>query len=346
MKQSTQRKPIPKGQHIVPRLHLQHFVGYAPQGQIWTYDAETGTTRSAIPDETAVQNHFYSVENDDGTWNTQIEDYLGTVENAAAPIYEKMLKGYIPNNNQEKADFSTFLAIMYARTPTMRRMYAEMYGRRIQIESYAYGVHDKAFEKLIKDYEKQQGITIDAATQEKLRKDLVDPSKYILQVPKERTFVALTLADKLAPMFFDMNWSLMAPKNGFFITSDNPVVRCVDPKTVHPFYGDHGFLNKTVEITFPLSPKLLLLLTWRRIGAAQVVVEREAVDGWNKVRATHSERHLYAHIEHKNIGKLAQKYKGSRPGMTTSGFGPEKFSEVKVPRRWQKEKTQLHYLPS
>jgi len=33
---------------------------------VWTYDAQTGQVRSAVPEQTAVETHFYSVERDDG----------------------------------------------------------------------------------------------------------------------------------------------------------------------------------------------------------------------------------------------------------------------------------------
>lgn len=56
----------PKGHHFIPRLHLQHFAGPDPQGQVWTYDAQTGNVWSAIPEEIAVQTHFYSAGRYDG----------------------------------------------------------------------------------------------------------------------------------------------------------------------------------------------------------------------------------------------------------------------------------------
>ncbi|WP_456666436.1 DUF4238 domain-containing protein [Bradyrhizobium sp. USDA 3240] len=60
-----------------------------------------------------------------------------------------------------------------------------------------------------------------------------------------------------------MKWSLAEAQAGLtFITSDNPVAREVDPKTRHPALGDHGFLNKTAEITCPISPSRCLILTW------------------------------------------------------------------------------------
>jgi Protein of unknown function (DUF4238) len=80
-----------KSQHIIPRLHLQHFAGRDPPGQVWTYDAETGRQWSAIPEETCVQTHFYSAGREDGTMDTRVEEFLAQVESRAAPVYGGLL---------------------------------------------------------------------------------------------------------------------------------------------------------------------------------------------------------------------------------------------------------------
>ena len=133
-----------------------------------------------------------------------------------------------------------------------------------------------------------------------------------------------------------MNWSLIEPKIGYFITSDNPVVRRVDPKTVSPIYGDNGFLNNTVDVTFPLTPKLMLVAAWHENLPQQGICGKDHVVAGNANRALYSERYLYAHIFDKRIKRLAAQFKHSRPSMTTKGFGPAKFAKAEVPRRWSK----------
>lgn len=144
-------------------------------------------------------------------------------------------------------------------------------------------------------------------------------------------------ADKLMEIFLKMKWAVGEAEHGFFITSDNPVMRQTNRKTHHPFYGDHGVLDKTVEVTFPLSPKRLLVLTWKDSFNHIFQIPREYVDGENQRRAAVSDRYLYAHIKHKNLLKISHKFKDSRLGYTTYGFGPEKFADVRVPRKWKKK---------
>ena len=70
-------------------------------------------------------------------------------------------------------------------------------------------------------------------------------------------------APQVANLFLHMNWSLFRADSLFFVTCDNPIFRSIDSKTVHRIYGDHGLLNRTAQITFPLSPKRLLMMTWQ-----------------------------------------------------------------------------------
>lgn len=328
---------IPKRQHLIPRLHLQHFAGPDPKGHVWTYDAQTGHMRSAIPEETAVETHFYSVEAEDGTMDTRIETILSEIEAKAAPVYKALLQGDIPGETQERMDFSTFLALMYLRTPAMRRMNAELMSRYMQILCYAYGTNEKAFDALNQRVERAGGRVLTTEEKERLRRDFTDGfSDYVIEIPRERTLGVLGASDKLTPILFQMKWSIVMPRHGFFITTDHPLVREVDPQTRHPAYGDHGFLNKTAEVIFPLSPQRLLLMSWDK-GARDIgAFERDHVEHFNRALAAHSDRYLYAHIRHKRLQQLAAEFKDSRPTMTTQGFGPTKFAEMKLSRRSKK----------
>jgi Protein of unknown function (DUF4238) len=325
-----------KSQHTIPRLHLQHFAGSQPAGQVWTYDALTGKRWSAIPEETCVQTHFYSAEGKDGTRDTRLEDFLSQVESRAAPIDQSLLKGLLPRNSQTRVDFAQFLALMHCRTTAMRRMAGDIQGRGIQILNYAYASNPEAFESLTQRVEAEKGAKVDPTIKERIRQVMLKPQGYELKVSKESTFIALAASEKLTPIFSQMKWSLVAAGHGYFITSDNPLVRRVDAKTHHPIYGDHGFINKTAEVTFPLSPKLLLLLSWNQFAKEFAILPRDHVETANSIRAAHSDRYLFGHINDNRTAKLAAKYKDSRPTMTTQGYGPDIFAPIKVARHSKK----------
>jgi hypothetical protein len=108
--------------------------------------------------------------------NTSLEEALSKVEGDAAPVYQRLLQRIIPETSQERMDFAHFIALMIVRTPAMRRMVAEIYGRGIQIHNYAYATNPEAFETLVSDFERETGQKLDPATKEAVKQDMIDPS--------------------------------------------------------------------------------------------------------------------------------------------------------------------------
>ena len=320
----------PKGQHIIPRLHLQHFAG--DEGRVFTYDAVAGKVWAAVPVETAVETHFYSAQLADGSIDTRIEAHLGRIETAAAPVYMSLLSGNIPGQTQQRADFAHFLGLIYSRTAAMRRVAGELYGKMLQAQMHSTASHPEAFEAVVKSQETELGRQMTPKEREAAREGMLDPSKFEFVIPKGVTFRVLPLADKLAPMFFHMNWYLIEAAEWYFISSDNPLVREVRRDTAHPIYGDRGFLNETVEATFPLSPHKLLLLAWSD-APRRASVPLDSVRRANRARAAHSDRFLYAHLKSAEIEQLAAQFRDSRPGITIDGAGPKKYGKVNVDSR-------------
>ncbi len=326
---------VTKSQHTVPRLHLGHFVGNNPAGQVWTYDAKTGLNWSQVPLETGTQTHFYSVAKDDGTQDTGIEDMLSGFESRAASIYKALLDGNIPKlNTQERIHFAEFMAILFVRTSAMRKLNAEMQSRAIQTMMFAYGRNERAFERLIAGVEAQRGEKIDPVLKEQLRQGMIDPSGYEIEIPKHMTLKAIGAADDIAPILYNMKWSLAHPRDGaFFVTSDNPVVRTTDPSTRHPALGDGGFKNKTAEVSFPLSTNALLIASWEMDARDFGSFDPEDVTHLNELRAIHADRFIYAHVDDAGIAEMATKYKDSGVRLNSVGFGPKKHATTRIGRK-------------
>ena len=326
-------QPPPKRQHYVPTLHLKHFVGQQPKNHVWTYDKSKATARHSAPDETGLEAHFYSAERADGSMDTSLETYLSSVESLASPIYDDMIHADVVPEDQQRMDFAQFLALMYVRTPTMRRLYGEMSGQMLQTLTFAYGSDDKAFEGLLKRHEADTGKRLTPEEAERLQQEFIDPSNYIMNIHKDRTLPALNVSDKLAPMFFDMIWTVSSLDAGFLFTSDNPILKQYAKGSFHPAYGDGGFLNKTARISFPLSPKKLLTLSWLKSAPSRSCITRQYAENLNEARAAQSERFIYAHIHHKTILKLAAKYAATKRTVQMQGLRPKKLATVKVVRR-------------
>lgn len=325
---------VAKAQHTVPRLHLEHFAGQHPAGQVWTYDTVAGKKWSQVPSKTGTQTHFYSVEREDGTKDTRIEEMLSGFESRAAPVYHALLKGDIPKpDTQERVHFAEFMAILFVRTSAMRQMNAEMQSRLLQVQSFAYATNDRAFERMIAAVEKERGEKIDVATKEKVRRAMIDPSGYTIEIPKYMTLQAIGVADDLAPILYNMKWSLVHARDGFFITSDNPLVRTTDPATHLPGRGDGGFKNKAAEVTLPLSTDVVLIASWDRDAPDHGSFDREHVGYVNKVRRAHADRFLYAHVDEPGIAEMERSHKRTGVRLSSFGYGPSKHATTTVGRK-------------
>lgn len=318
-----------KRHHFNPILHIRRFVGDAPKGQVWTYDKREGHVRPAKPANTAVQAHFYSFERDDGTMDTTMEDCVSKIESDAAPVYEALLQGKTPDDPQARADFALFLALMYVRTPTMRRMAAEMQGRGLQTFGYAHVANPKAFDSLVRRIEQEGGPSFDAEQKERVRQVLLNPSNFVMEVSGQHMLpIVLGAIDKLTPILFAMKWSIVRPVGGFYITSDNPMVRVVDvdPKTRHQ---DGGFLNKTARVIYPLSPDRLLFMSWNHHAPEVDFYAPQGVTDVNRALAAHADRYLYAHIKDDKLSQLAAEFRDTRLAMTTQGSVPKNLQKSK-----------------
>jgi hypothetical protein len=325
------------GHHLVQRYHLAQFAGDQPKGHVWIYDKISGRTRSDIPENISVENHFYSVENEDGTWDTRLDDWITNVEGNAKPVYDRLLAGDVPPCSQAKYDFSVYLALTYIRTRTQRRVVTDLYGKMIQNVMATVAQIDEWFDSSIRSFEEERGEPMTPERRQEVRELMLNPGGSVkLSVSKNIAFMAWGAIDQLAPLFLNMHWTILTPQNGFFITSDNPLLQLSPPASKHPVYGDGGFLNKAVEVSLPLSPRRLLLLMHKKRSKDMYQIPRHIVKGINEARAGQCERELYGHIESKTIARLAEEYKDHRPRMTISGGGPKKYAEVVSPRRFRK----------
>lgn len=289
---------------------------------------ETGGIWHAAADNTAVETHLYSVTLDDGTRATEIEEFLAKVEGKAAGPFEKVLRGENVEG-QERADLASFFAMMFVRTNSFRRTYAEAFAGYMNIKLYATAQHDGAFRTAMEEYEAEHGPLSDKE-KEDLRDGMLHPKKFKLAVDREFTLSALTVHDGLAPILFDMDWSTLIPPEGrYFISSDNPFTREVPSQHLHPLEGP-GFLHKHVEVLFPLSSNRCLLAHWNKDRQQLLNIPPELVKLANRTRAVNAERFLFGPVRDSGIAALGRKYRDVKAGMKIGGFGPEEFSAVEV----------------
>lgn len=331
----TKKTPVTVMQHIIPVMHLHRFAGTDPNGHVWTYLKKGGQPRSGVPDAIGAERHFYSYENEDGTHDTWVEQTLSRIESGAEAPYRKLLRAEIPRG-AERVAFAGFLATMYFRTRSARRMAAEMQSRFLQLKTFATANHPGAFDTFIRKFEAEENKTLSIEERATLKATMLDPSGYEMLMPKHRTLDIFENAKLITPLIHDMTWTIAEPANGFVITSDQPVCRVVLTGSVRR--QEFGFKDKDVEVSFPLSPKRLLLMSWKKELPNIFIAGRDFINHRNALRAQHAEDEIYSHIKHRQTERLVARYKMHRLDMAGGTMPSQKLMPVRVPRRWHWDK--------
>lgn len=292
---------------------------------VWTYDAERDTVRPSTIENTGASTNFYSSQMPDGTYFDDLDEWLQTVENDAAAPYRLLLDGELPKG-QGRADFATFIASSYARSLSIIRAYAHGFARMLELQMDVHLSNRETFNAFADKYQADTGEALD---RDSLYEFWRDKERFSIEISQKRGLAAIGISDTIAPLLYERNWYLAYPESGYFITSDSPVV--LDAETVHPIYGNGGFKNPRSFVTFPLSPKVLLVITGHRL-AGNFVLRASGVAAMNEGRAVYAERFLYAHIKDEAVRALAAKYKDTQYRLHISGESKRSLAEVKLTR--------------
>lgn len=319
----TDNSQTKKRHHQIPQFYLRHFASPGTD-QIWNYDKRDGRVFRTSILNTACETHLYSVPNEDGSRNTEIENLLSDIEGKAAAQYPGLLTGTIPTG-QQKADLASFLASMCVRTNSYRRAYAETHGHAFQEYMYKTAHDEKAFNEMVERQNISRGSPLSTVEKEAYRQSMLDPSGLVIEIDRTWTLKAIGLHDGLMKAFRNMNWALLrAPKDWVFITSDAPVImaNCPDPKQIR--------FSKTVQVSFPLSSEVCLLVNWPGNARTHLEAFPHYLRKLNSLQAAHAERFLFAPIESSMLKKLAAKYQHERHRVGPTAAGPSRRAEIVV----------------
>jgi len=317
-------------------LCLNNFAG--SDGEVWTY-AKDGREWHRIPRDTCKEGHFYSAEDEHGQMDRRYDEWLTRVEDKAASPYKKLVAGGALSG-EDRYHFAIFLGAQVARTRSQRRLAAKSGAWIVQTQLAATASHEGAFNTLVRRLQATGLEQLDEApVREAVRERLRDMSGYDIAIPKHHILQMMPqLSRELAEVFYGMSWSLTHPRSSYFITSDNPVNLTVDPRAVHPIYGSHRYLNKTAKVSFPLAPKIALLMTHdNHLADLEFEISMHAVAEQNANQAFHAEQEIYAHLEDERVKRLAQQFRNWRPEVELGNIaGSKPLAGVFVPRRWEK----------
>jgi len=297
-----------KKSHFVPRFYLDRFAD--SQRNVWQYDLDLQQVTGGEPEKMGLASNFYSPIDPDGNRIDDIEAMLSDFENLAAPLFDRLEEGenFI---GRDREALAAFLAAQYLRSPVMISVAAELYAKTVNRIASVTISDDALFQENMDFLDKKSGKDTSKDDRERLRLSLLDPGKFEMSVLRHAGLRALNGIPELAEIFLNLTWLVVEPRDQHLITSDSPVVRRCDPKTIHPIYGDGGFMNNSMVVTFPISPRRALEMSWKKpVQLPKVFIsDKEQGRFYNRERASCFDRFLFSSIPDHGILRLGQKAK-------------------------------------
>lgn len=295
--------------HYVPQFYLKYFL---PPGSktFCVYDKRDLSEAMRTPINTAVIGDFYVFNNKNVSKNS-VELFLSDFEEEAKSIFDKWISHKFELRRTDRIKVASFLAFMFCRVP--RTIEAGKEIGRIGLDH----LHDKIKEiandpiKLKEHYEgfctttgKSNNISIDefAKISSSISRNNYDISeKYCIAV-------AFSMVPEIFNQLIQLNWNLFIAKGKhFFITNDTPLnVFIYYPEKRKAIFGG-GFADPNVEVSFPISPKMCLVLNRKHKSGVEYVDEPFIAER-NRRAAFMAEQLIISTFQSNKIRKLLQEF--------------------------------------
>ena len=299
--------------HYIPEFHLKSFsVVHAGNRNpmLWVYDKEPTEPRKQSARNTAVINDLYLMSAP-GVSSTDLETSFGKQESIVAPLLAKWQKPSELPKIDDIREVAYFLALLHLRNPKTAK-WVEAVSEVVSAEkAKAIANDDVMFDKfwqlfLAKEFEPPR------ITKEQFRKLALNfDENFTVKIDaKYATLSPLAHADAVCNELKKMYWCLCsAPKEWDFITSDSPIV--VRFKKGKGFGFGGGFGHPTAQVTFPISPRVCLLLS-RNFKWKAFAVNSSFVKDANQRMAINADRYVFASRLSEGTEKLTKKYSYTR----------------------------------
>ncbi len=274
----------PKRHHYLPEFYLK---GFSRDKALFVYDRELNEYREQMPRDTAVMSHYYTLKDDKGNKNVEIEKFLSRIEGNAKPIIEKLEKDESISEENKKL-LSIFISFLMNRVPDFEKSENKMLEKIAEMTSNIIFQDEERAKSVIDKHERDTGKKMNISP-----KELVDfhrnvPHKYIINRNMSLRLM-FEASFKIAHYFKQMNWMLYhASSITSFITTDNPFV-LLPPAGYDSIYVT-GILMRGTKKIVPLTQSICLIMFDRGTSTAHKDIDREMTKKINHNIAYWSDR--------------------------------------------------------
>ncbi|MCX6911112.1 MAG: DUF4238 domain-containing protein [Verrucomicrobia bacterium] len=300
-----------KQNHYVPQFYQNYFCDTS--GCLWVYDKDNPEPKQQHPIVTAVENHLYTINREDGVKDDSLEKEVFTRnEWIAIPVLDRWQQSGTKIQEEEIPQIASFLAFMHTRVPRNLGLMNDLWVALAERDISETASDKEQFNQILKKCGPgARDLSVEES--EQLRQLMLNPKRPVGIKLNRKAALALSLgeATKIYRVLLQMHWSLCeAPTGSSFLTCDSPVVSFAPDKQGRVRFGGN-FASPHLEISFPISPSLCLWIR-RTEQQARRKCSSVVVNELNRRCACMAERFVYAHVCSKRIISLVKRYSYTR----------------------------------
>jgi hypothetical protein len=257
----TRNKPTK--QHYVPQCYLREWadpnVPSSKEPYVWIFDKDGKNKRRDKVKNVLLSKDLYTIKIE-GQKSYFIEETLAELESHYAQVFRDKIRQKLPLSEHERIVLCAFVSAMLQRT--------------LRHKDNLEGFYDQLIE-LMERMEKAKDLPSTKSDELKLFKE--NSHKLgVVQLLPDITELLL----KMSVAF------LCAEKRAMFITSDDPCNLFNPDLQWQRFYGP-GLLQKNIQVTLPLSPQIMLCLSWSNVRG-YILTDKSRVEDANRMVRGHS----------------------------------------------------------
>lgn len=254
MAKTEKKGSNPINQHWVPKFYLTYFATPETRDsdnpQVWIFSKrhEDGDEQLTNVRNVCAKRYLYSPVQEDGLRSWDLEKQLGEVETLLSTRWREFAEGFVALDDEHiRMGLSLFVAIMHMRNPAVRE-YVETLHRKI-VESYRDAPRRPDGTPDVEEVEINGQVhpieTSDWHAYSTWGKQ--DHDRFFAEMIRHET-------GYIAKLLMKKRWSVVLAKADTFITTDKPV------GMHHQTLENFGFATPGVKVTFPLSPRRMLVM--------------------------------------------------------------------------------------
>lgn len=234
-----------KRHHFIPQFMLR---GFTSDEKLFQLDSETGQVHPVSVDTAASRRWFYRFEHENGQLDTSMEAFLEIVESHSATAMKNLLNPLLPLADSDRATLAFFFALLDVRTPFARARTKAMQEQMMKLMAGSKLADVESF------LSTDPPLNGEEPEEARLR-ILEEVANGTIGVPdQERRAMQmlLTTAGEIAGIVYAMDWFILTPESGDFVTSDRGLAMHDDNLRL-PWSGHAWNSSATAETYIPIS---------------------------------------------------------------------------------------------